>query len=107
MTLGDLTLPIAYADARQLALVFDDALRLRLAAIHRAVGSTNCVPAPVPLLDGRWLLSADVLTEVMPGGLLARLWDVADKAILLPGVTVIPWPDAVALLPPQRGYGET
>lgn len=101
MTLADLTLPTSYADAQQLALVFSPALAQRLAELHAVHGSTKCVPMPRELVDGRLMLSADVLTEVMPGGLLADMWQAADKAVLLPAVEVIPWADALALLPPE------
>ena len=45
------------------------------------------------------MLSADVLTEVEPGGLLHAMWEAADKAVLMEAVEVLPWADAVALLP--------
>jgi hypothetical protein len=99
MTLSDLTLPISYADARVLALVFTPQLAGRLAELHAEHGSPNCVPMPRLLTDGRLMLCGDILTEVMPGGLLAGMWAAADQAVLLPNVTVIPWADAVALLP--------
>ena len=99
MTLADLTFPVSLADARGLALVFTLQLAGRLAQLHAQHGSRNCVPSPRTLTDGRLMLSADVLTEVMPGGLLARMWEAADKSVLLPAVEVIPWADAVALLP--------
>ena len=101
MTLADLTLPISYEDAKGYALVFTPQLAGRLAELHRLHGSANCVPMPRTLTDGRLMLSADILTEVMPGGLLHAMWAAADKAILLPAVEVIPWADAVALLPPD------
>lgn len=101
MTLSSLALPISHADARQYALVFSPQLASRLAELHAVHGSQNCVPMPRALIDGRLMLSADVLTEVMPGGLLADMWAAADKAVLLPSVEVIPWADAVALLPPD------
>jgi hypothetical protein len=100
MTLSGLTLPIPYADARQYALVFTPQLAGRLAELHAEHGSTNCVPMPRTLTDGRLMLCADVLTEVMPGGLLEAMWAAADKAVLGQAVTVMPWADAVALLPP-------
>jgi hypothetical protein len=53
------------------------------------------------LTDGRLMLCADILTEVMPGGLLHAMWQAADQATLLSSVEVIPWDDAVALLPPD------
>lgn len=101
MTLSDLTLPISYADARCYALVFTPRLAGRLAELHAVHGSPNCVPMPRLLTDGRLMLCGDILTEVMPGGLLADMWAAADKAVLLPAVEVIPWADAVALLPPD------
>jgi hypothetical protein len=101
MTLADLPLPIAYADARQLALVFAPDLAGRLATLHAAYGSHKCVPVPRTLTDGRLMLCADVLTEIEPGGLLHALWEHADKAVLWAAVEVMPWADAVALLPSQ------
>jgi hypothetical protein len=99
MTLADLTLPISYPDARGLALVFTPQLAARLAELHGQYGSTNCVPVPRTLTDGRLMLSADVLTEVGPGGLLEGMWAAADKTVLAQAVTVMPLADAVALLP--------
>jgi hypothetical protein len=99
MTLGDLTLPISYTAARQYALVFDVTLAERLAEIHAEHGSQKCVPVPRQMTDGRLMLCADVLTEVMPGGLLHAMWEAADKEVLAQAVEVMPWADAVALLP--------
>lgn len=101
MTLYDLTLPISDADAKELALVFTPKLAGRLAELHAEHGTTNCVPVPRVLTDCRLMLCADVLTEVMPGGLLYDMWRHADMATLLPAVEVMPWADAVALLPPD------
>jgi hypothetical protein len=99
MTLSDLTLPISYADARGLALVFTPQLAGRLAQLHAEHGSPNCVPMPRTLPDGRLMLSADVLTEIEQGGLLHAMWAAADQAVLGASVEVMPWADAVALLP--------
>jgi hypothetical protein len=101
MNLSDLTLPISCTDARQYALVFDVALAERLAEIHAEHGSSNCVPVPRQMTDGRLMLCADLLTEVMPGGLLHAMWEAADKEVLAQAVEVMPWADAVALLPPD------
>lgn len=99
MTLADLALPISYEDAQGYALVFTPALAQRLAELHAQYGSPKCVPVPLALTDGRLMLCGDILTEVMPGGLLADMWQAADKAVLLPSVDVIPWAEALALLP--------
>lgn len=103
MMLGDLTLPISYADARQYALVFTPQLAQRLAELHGLHGSNKCRPVPRMLTNGKLMLSADVLTEVEPGGLLHAMWEAADKAVLNAAVEVLPWADAVALLPPPSG----
>lgn len=101
MTLSDITLPISYDDAKQYALVFTPQLAGRLAELHAQYGSTNCIPVPRVMTDGRLMLSADVLTEIEPGGLLHAMWEAADKAVLNAAVEVLPWADAVALLPPD------
>lgn len=100
MTLADVILPVTSEWGRAHALVFSRALGWKLAKVHARHGDSRCVPAPFPLNDGRLMLSADLLTEVMPGGLLHAMWEAADKAVLLPSVEVIPWEQAVALLPP-------
>lgn len=105
MTLSDLTLPISDADAKGLALVFTPQLASRLAELHAEHGSPNCVPMPRTLTDGRLMLSADVLTEIGPGGLLEAMWAAADKQVLGQAVEVMPWADAVALLPPDPVVG--
>lgn len=101
MTLSDIALPIADEWGKAHALVFTPALAGRLSELHAQYGSPNCVPVPVTLADGRLMLCADILTEVMPGGLLAGMWAAADKAVLLPAVEVIAWEEAVAMLPPD------
>ena len=102
MTLSELTLPISYEAASGLALVFEPALAVRLGQLHAAYGSSNCVPVPLPLTDGRLMLCADVLTEVIPGGLLATMWGNADQTVLGASVEVIAWGEAVAMLPPPE-----
>jgi len=102
MLLRDLNLPISDSEARGLALVFWPPLAARLGQLHAAYGSTNCVPVPSTLVDGRLMLGADVLTEVRPGGLLAAMWANADQAVLGASVEVMPWDAAVAMLPPPE-----
>lgn len=101
MTLNDLTLPIDIEQARGLALVFTPQLAARLAELHAIYGSHNCVPVPRVMVDRRLMLSADLLTEIEPGGLLHDMWEHADKAILGDAVEIIPWEFAVASLPPD------
>jgi hypothetical protein len=48
------------------------------------------------------VLRGDVLTEVMPGGLLHGMWVRADQEVLVAQVEVIPWSEAVAMLPAEN-----
>jgi hypothetical protein len=82
-------------------LVFTPQLAARLAELHAQHGTTNCVPVPRTLTDGRLMLCADLLTEIEPGGLLHAMWQAADKQVLGQAVEVLPWSEAVALLPPD------
>lgn len=101
MTLADLTLPISYEEARQYALVFTPQLAARLAELHAQYGRPDCVAMPREMVDGRLMLNADILTAIEPGGWLHEMWQAADKSILLPAVEVLPWAEAVALLPAE------
>lgn len=105
MMLRDLSLPIADSDAKALALVFDGALAARLAAVHRLHGTTNLVPVPTRLSDGRWIVCADLLTEIHPGGRLHSCWIAADQSVLLTAVEVVPMADVAGLLP-RSNYGD-
>lgn len=101
MTLADIALPISYEWGRDHALLFSDALAQRLAELHAQHGRPDCIVTPVRTTDGRWLLSADILTAIEPGGYLHAMWQHADLSVLLPSVEVVPMADAIALLPPD------
>jgi hypothetical protein len=99
MTLSDVSFPVAYEWGVAYALLFSPSLAARLAELHAEHGRPDCVARPVPLTDGRLMLTADILTAAAPGGYLHAMWEAADKKVLLPAVEVIPLADAVALLP--------
>lgn len=89
------------ATQRQYALVFPAALAQALADKWAEYGSTVCAPVPVVLNDGRYMLCADVLSEVGPGGLLHAMWMASDHVAIAAGTVVLPWEEAVALVPVQ------
>jgi hypothetical protein len=101
MLLRDLPLPISYADAQGYALVFDVSLALRLAEIHAEFGSSNCVPVPRPLQDGRLMLAADILTEIGPGGLLESMWANCDQQVVMDSVEVMAAAEVAELFQPD------
>jgi hypothetical protein len=105
MTLEDVEFPISYEWGVSHALLFSPQLAQRLAELHALHGRPDCIARPVPLTDGRLMLTADILTAVEPGGYLHAMWAAADKAILLPAVEVVPIEDAEALLVPTEPVG--
>jgi hypothetical protein len=104
MTLADITLPVTYEWGRQHALLFDAALAQRLAEVQGQHGDPRHVPAPRSLTDGRFMLTADILTECLPGGLVYGGFSQLD-AERFDEIEVVPLADAVALLPPDPVVG--
>lgn len=100
MTLSDVQFPVTYEWGLSNALVFTPQLAQRLAELHAQYGRPDCIAMPLTLMDGRLMLNADILTAIEQGGWLHEMWQAADKSILLPAVEVLPWGDAVAMLPP-------
>jgi hypothetical protein len=99
MWLSDLTLPLPYADCKDLALVYPYEVAVTLYGVQQEHGDPRHVPAGRQLSDGRWMLCGDVLSEVGEGGILAQAFAYMTPEIMS-AVDVIAWADAVALLPP-------
>lgn len=107
MTLADLLPAITGmtdADAKALALVFGDAPYNALLAAQAQRPNARDRVQPVQLTDGRWLVCADVLREAASGGLYAEGFALLPSE-LFSDVDVMPWDDAVALLPPPQMPG--
>ena len=98
MTLSDITLPVAYEWGVSNALVFADDLFIRLSEIQAEHGDPRHVPSPRLLADGRYMLTADILTECVPGGLIYSGFSHLDPS-RFDEIEVMPIADAVALLP--------
>jgi hypothetical protein len=82
-------------DAAAHGLIFNTTVRDAILAAQD--DSMHNRISPVATTDGRWLSCADVLTEAIDGiysGIFARIdWSLAAD------VEVLPWAEAVALLP--------
>jgi hypothetical protein len=98
MTLSDLTLPVSYEWGVARALLFDAALGQRLGEVQAQHGDPRHVPSPRRLTDGRFMLTADILTECVPGGLVYGGFSQLDAA-RFDEIEVVPMAEAVALLP--------
>jgi hypothetical protein len=98
MTLADLiTQPVSYETAQELAIVLTPDQAATLGKVQAQYGNPNHVAAPVPLVDGRLMLCADLLTETGPGGLYAQGFAHL-SADIFPQVQILSMTDAVALI---------
>jgi hypothetical protein len=86
------------ADYKAHALLLPLQTVIAMKSAQDAVGGDRHKVQPVATTDGRWLVSADILEELAPGGLFAVALDHFDAGAL-DGVEVAPWADGVALLP--------
>lgn len=99
MTLAELIAqPVSYETAKELAIVLTPDQAATLGAIQAEHGNPQHVAAPVPLVDGRLMLCADLLTETGPGGLYAQGFAHL-PAELFPQVAILPMSEAIALIP--------
>ena len=98
MTLSDVTLPVSYEWGVAHALLFGTALAQRLAEVQAQHGDPRHVPAARSLTDGRFMLTADILTECLPGGLVYGGFSQLDAG-RFDEIEVVPIAQALALLP--------
>ena len=88
----------SYEAAKQYALVFNHECYAALqVAQAQHLGSQHRVSAR-QLIDGRYMLNADLLTEIGNGGLFAQGFGALDPA-LFGLVEIVPVEDALALFP--------
>lgn len=83
---------------RALWLVMPVELADYLVAEHAEHGDPHNVPHPIELTDGRMALCADLLTEITPGGLYAKGFDVLTPN-LFEMVSVLAHAEFIKLLP--------
>ena len=100
MTLADVDMPVSLAWAQGKFLAFSQQLCQRLVNVQAWYGDPRNVPFPRPLTDGRWILSADVLTECIPGGLVYGGFSRLDPAGFV-GIEVLTKEEVLPLM-----YGE-
>ena len=89
-------LPVPYDYARQYACVFSAELADRLTTVQ-AENPEQFRVTPLAMTDGRYLIRGAILSEV-PGGLYGGNFARLD-ASRFDEIALVPWADAVALLP--------
>lgn len=88
-----------FEDLRGHALILSVGLNTAFAQIQEGLGDRQFMAQTVALTDGRYMLGADLLSEIHPEGGLYHLGFEAIPPELLAQVEVIPMADALALLP--------
>ena len=100
MLLSELTLPVPYADCKDLALVYSYEVAVLWYTIQQEHGDPRHVGVGLPLSDGRWMMYAEVLSEMYPGGIIGWAVEYLTPEIMAQ-IEVVPMSEAVALLPPE------
>lgn len=90
------------ATLRGFALILTPAHHATLTAAQAALPERTLVVEPQPLADGRWMLCADVLAEVHPGGIYSEGFGRLPQSVF-PEVEVLPIAEALALRPQAAG----
>lgn len=83
---------------RGLALILSPELHATLEEVQSSLPVRICVAQAVPLIDGTFMLGADLLSEIGPGGLYAQGFGRLPRRAL-PLVEVMPMAEALALRP--------
>jgi hypothetical protein len=87
---------------RGLAIVLSPALHDMLSAVQAQLPDRACVVQALPLADGRWMLGADLLSEIGPGGLYADGFGRLPSSTFS-SVEVLPMSEALALRSVETG----
>jgi hypothetical protein len=94
------------AELKGHALILSPELVAILEGVQDTLGSRQHIAQPTPLSDGTFMLCADLLSEIGPGGLYHKGF-AAIPPQHLAAVQVVPWAEAVALLPAAEDDAES
>jgi hypothetical protein len=93
LTTGDLS------DSSSLALVFGAGPLQALAAAQNSIPEADRLHriSPIKLIDGLWMVRADILPEIREGGLFRRGFSAIDTSVFA-AVSVVPLVDVTPLI---------
>lgn len=99
-TVADLLphLPVPYDYCKQWACVFSQELADRLVEVQDGLGNIQFRADPISLTDGRYMIRGAILSETAADGLYGLPFSLLDSS-RFDEVAILPWADAVALLP--------
>lgn len=97
MLLSELTLPMAYAECKDLALVYPYGVAVALYTAQEEHGDPRHTLTGQPLTDGRYLIAGEMLTEVGHGGLFGWIGDHLTQE-MMEAVEVVPMSEVAGLV---------
>lgn len=103
MILSEVSLPVPYAECKNLALVYPHEVALIWYSIQQQHGDPRHVADARRLTDGRWMLDGDLLSELYPGGIIGWACKYLTPEIMAQ-IEVVPMSDVSGLLPPPPSF---
>lgn len=98
MTLAELTLPVPYAECKNLAMAYPYAVAVLWYTIQQEHGDPRHVATAQQLTDGRWMLGGHLLSELYSGGIIG--WALPHLTPeIMSQIEVLPMSEVAALLP--------
>jgi hypothetical protein len=98
MTLAATTLPMPYAECKELAMVYPYELAVLWFTVQKEHGDPRHVAAATQLTDGRWMLGGHLLSELYAGGIIGWALPYLTPEIMSQ-IEVVPFSDIASLLP--------
>ena len=99
MTLKDIELPVDVDWSRNQTLIFSSEIAQRINEIQSTISNSFYRLEPKLLSDGRYMVSAFILTECIPGGFLYPAFSMLDHN-RFHEIEIIPLSEALSLFPP-------
>jgi len=98
MLLSDYILPVPYEDCKDLSLVYSYEVAVQWYESQVEHGDRRHTFTGLPLQDGRWMMYADVLSEIYPGGIIGWATEYLTPDVMAQ-IEVVPMSEVAALLP--------
>lgn len=98
ITLNDLIDNNSYENTKNWALVFDTNIKEMIMDINSQYGGLYFVPSIVPINNNKWMLCADILSEINEDGLFYNVWQFLDHELLLANTEILSISDVSQLI---------
>jgi len=97
MILSEVTLPLAYDDCKQVALVYPHEVAVIWYTLQEQHGDPRHIGIGLPLTDGRWAMTGGVLSELHESGIMSWAVNYLTPEIMA-RIEVVPMSEVLPLL---------